>query len=165
MGEEEDIMGDAFPGVGEGRAAGCEGCGISFGSGWCRLTAAAAREEEEVGGSALLIGIDDGIVTLFVSRLESSVEEMLAVGVGAFIPTSASGTCHAFSIFLFVLQAERAAGACPAVLTTGALVVMLLVLLVGADASTVLPDVEFVVVTLVVAVAVGGCCPCGLGVG
>jgi len=163
MGEEEDIIGDAFPGVGEGRAAGCEGCGISFGSGWCRLMVAATREE--VGGSALLIGIDDGIVTLFISCLESSVEEMLAVGVGAFIPTSASGTCLAFSIFLFVLLAKRAAGVCPAVLTTGALVVMLLVLLVGADASTVLPDVEFVVVTLVVAVAVGGCCPCGLVVG
>jgi len=107
----------------------------------------------------------NGIVTLFIPCLESSVEEMLAVGVGAFIPTSASGTCLAFSIFLFVLLAERAAGVCPAVLTTGALVVMLLVLLVGADASTVLPDVEFVVVTLVVAVAVGGCCPCGLVVG
>jgi len=86
MGEEEDIIGDAFPGVGEGRAAGCEGCGISFGSGWCRLMVAATREE--VGGSALLIGIDDGIVTLFISCLESSVEEMLAVGVGAFIKSS-----------------------------------------------------------------------------
>jgi len=36
---------------------------------------------------------------------------------------------------------------------------------IAADASMVLPDVEFVVVTLVVAVAVGGCCPCGLAVG
>ncbi len=153
MGEEEDIIGDAFPGVGEGRAAGCEGCGISFGSGWCRLMVAAAREE--VGGSGLLIGIDDRIIS----------QGDVSCWVGAFIPTSASGTCLAFSIFLFVLLAERAAGVCPAVLTTGALVVMLLVLLVGADASTVLPDVEFVVVTLVVAVAVGGCCPCGLVVG